>query len=72
MQFNECMPIWSDTNVLRWIIIHGPELIKSCENPVTGIGMDVKVKVQTDNYPYETAWTIINPCGTGFAINSPP
>jgi hypothetical protein len=34
--------------------------------------MDVKVKVQTDNYPAKTAWTISNRCGTGFAINSPP
>ena len=48
------------------------ESTKSCENPITGVGMDVKANVQTDNYPEENAWTINNQCGTGFTLNSPP
>ena len=34
------------------------------ENPTTCAGMNVEVKIQTDNYPHETAWNVTNICET--------
>jgi hypothetical protein len=34
-------------------------------------GVNVEVKLKTDNYPDETKWTLINKCGSGTVINGP-
>jgi len=34
-------------------------------------GMDIEIKITTDEYPEETAWTLTNKCGSGAVINSP-
>jgi hypothetical protein len=41
-------------------------------DPTFCTGMFVEVNVQTDDYPAETAWTLVNKCGTGITISSPP
>ena len=40
-------------------------------DPTSCTGMMVEVKVQTDDYPDETAWTLINKCSPGITVSSP-
>jgi len=39
--------------------------------PTPCLGVNVEVKLKTDNYPAETKWTLTNKCGLGTVINSP-
>jgi len=40
--------------------------------PCPNGAMNVEVKLKTDNYATETAWTLTNKCGSGTIITSPP
>ncbi len=33
--------------------------------------MYVEVKIETDHYPEETAWTLVSKCGTNYTLDSP-
>ncbi len=48
----------------------GPTQSPTVFTPCTG--MTVEIKVTTDNFPNEIAWTLVNKCGTNFTRSSPP
>jgi hypothetical protein len=40
-------------------------------DPIPCTGMKMEVRIKTDNYPEETAWTLTNKCDAKFTLSSP-